>query len=105
MKLWGKSGFLPYFAFCTLIRCSRRFKVRLDEYGSNPYHGLMLLLYVFILVWSADSGAYFVGRKFGKHKLAPAYRQEKPRVFGGLVTAGVLATIFVQVARIIYLRW
>lgn len=30
----------------------------------------MLLLYVFILVWAADSGAYFAGRALGKHKIS-----------------------------------
>ena len=29
------------------------------------------LLYVFLLVWCADSGAYFVGRKLGRRKMAP----------------------------------
>ncbi len=34
---------------------------------AGPKHVLFLLT----LIWVADSGAYFVGRRFGKHKLAP----------------------------------
>lgn len=30
-----------------------------------------LILYLFVLIWVADSVAYFVGRKWGKTKLAP----------------------------------
>lgn len=53
------------------------------------------LMYVFLLVWCADSGAYFVGRKIGKRKLAPNVSPNKSveGLLGGLVTAGAVATI------------
>lgn len=33
--------------------------------------GVYALLFMFILIWGADTSAYFVGKKWGKHKLAP----------------------------------
>ncbi len=34
-------------------------------------HGQLLLLYLLVLIAAADVGAYFGGRAFGRHKLAP----------------------------------
>ena len=53
---------------------------------------------MFVLVWAADSGAYFSGRAFGKRKLAPKVSPGKSweGVAGGLITALVLAFVFIH---------
>lgn len=55
-------------------------------------HGNALILAVMLLVWTADSGAYFAGRALGKHKLAPLVSPGKSRegLYGGLLACLVL---------------
>ena len=99
-KFWSKNPLLQLlFAFSTLIPfIAGVLRLRLEHYTHDPYHGLFLLLYVFVLVWAADSGAYFSGRAFGKRKLAPKVSPGKSweGVVGGLITALVLAFVFIH---------
>lgn len=50
------------------------------------------LMYLFALVWAADTGAYFTGKAFGKHKLIPDVSPNKTieGLVGGLVLAALI---------------
>lgn len=52
-----------------------------------------LLLFVLLIVWVADIGAYFVGKRFGRVKLAPKISPGKSweGVLGGLTAVTLLA--------------
>lgn len=57
------------------------------------------LFFVMLLVWFADSCAYFVGRKFGKHHMIPNVSPNKTLegLFGGVLFSTIVAlcsTIF-----------
>lgn len=64
---------------------------------ANMLHELQpgLLLFLFVLVWTADSMAFFTGKRFGKTKLAPALSPGKTRegLWGALFGAVFLALL------------
>ena len=60
-----------------------------------------LLLFLFVLVWVADSAAYFAGKKFGQNKLAEQLSPGKTRegVFGALVGTFMLSLVGIWIWR------
>ncbi|WP_460052222.1 phosphatidate cytidylyltransferase [Sessilibacter sp. MAH2] len=61
----------------------------------SEHNGSWLILFLVTVVASADIGAYFSGRKFGKRRLAPSVSPGKSweGVFGGLSLAVLLAVV------------
>lgn len=60
-----------------------------------PQDGPELLVFLLLLIWSADIGAYFTGRRWGRVKLAPQVSPGKTRegVYGALSAALVWGLI------------
>jgi phosphatidate cytidylyltransferase len=58
----------------------------------HQYYPAILLL----AIWASDTGAYFIGRKFGRRRLAPAISPKKTYagLFGALLGAAVVTSAF-----------
>jgi phosphatidate cytidylyltransferase len=58
-------------------------------------HGHRWLLLVLMIIWAADTGAYFAGRKLGRRKLSPRISPNKTveGLLGG-AAAGLLVALF-----------
>ena len=85
--LWYASGF-----FYALLPALALLWIR-----ERDAHGLDLLVWVFIVTWSTDIGAYFTGRSIGKHKLAPSISPGKTveGLYGGIAAATLLGGAWV----------
>lgn len=64
----------------------------------NSNGGPYALLFLFILIWGADSAAYFVGKKWGKHKLSPKLSPGKSwEGFAGALIMGIVIAMLVLI--------
>lgn len=72
--------------------------IGLHEIGD---YGPYLVLYLLSLIWVADSGAYFGGRRWGKHKLAPNVSPGK--TLEGAASAFVATAIYALLASQIFI--
>jgi phosphatidate cytidylyltransferase len=65
-----------------------------DWLGSSAAFTLILML--LCLIWGTDTGAYYTGKTFGKHKLAPSISPNKTweGSVGGLALAFGVASLF-----------
>lgn len=63
---------------------------------SMESHSLFWTLFIFLCIWTTDSGAYFSGKFFGKNKLWPAISPNKTieGALGGVVLAMIVAMVF-----------
>ncbi len=85
--VFGLFILVPFYWALVAIR-----SIGLEE---DPYEGANLLMMVMAMVWAADIGAYFSGKKFGKRKLAPKVSPGKTieGLVGGVVWALALTAL------------
>jgi phosphatidate cytidylyltransferase len=95
--LWANNTVvIGVFGWLTLIPTWLAFVVlRSHDYQLTNFHGAQLLMCLFVLVWSADIGAYFVGKSFGKNKLMPNVSPGKTieGFLGGMACAAALSLV------------
>ena len=84
-KGWGPGWYVGGFIYALLPALALLWIRERDA------HGLYLLIWVFIVTWSTDIGAYFAGRTFGKRKLAPTISPNKTveGLLGGIASAAL----------------
>lgn len=90
--LWFRPAILVPVGWLVLLP-SWMAMVQLQDHGALGLKGPWALLFVLVWVWAADTGAYFAGRAFGRHKLAS--RVSPGKTVEGLVGGVILALVVV----------
>ena len=100
---WGAAWFASGFVYALVPALALLWiRERTPPEFPNNESGLALLVWVFIVTWSTDIGAYFAGRRFGKRKLAPAISPGKTveGLYGGIAAATLLGGTWVLVTHL-----
>jgi phosphatidate cytidylyltransferase len=58
--------------------------------------GAVVVFMLLLIIWASDTGAYFAGKQFGRHKLAPVISPNKTweGVYGGVALALLAAWLW-----------
>ena len=70
----------------------------------SPEGGRYVILIPFVVAFLSDSGAYFIGCRFGKRKLAPVISPHKSveGMIGGIVTAVIGMLLYCVILQLIF---
>jgi len=73
------------------------YPIRYHDYAIDARAGTFLLMLPIALTWATDTGAYFVGRSMGRHKLIPSVSPAKTieGAVGGVAIAILAAWLYV----------
>lgn len=81
-----------FFTLAVMILVSQSMSTMVKIDRMDEKDGLFLLIIALCGAWIADTGAYFTGVAFGKHKLCPEISPKKTieGFIGGIVTTGIV---------------
>jgi phosphatidate cytidylyltransferase len=96
VRNWGAGWKIFGFFYCLLPAVSLLWIRERAEY-EGVGTGFDLLIWVFLVVWATDIGAFFAGRAIGGPKLAPSISPNKTiaGLIGGVICAALLAGAWV----------
>lgn len=83
-----------------------RLTLEVDPYSSMTQYNGLLLLAIFIFIWVNDTGAYLVGSRWGKRRLAPSISPKKSveGSIGGLLLV-LLSAVVLRLLLFPELSW
>lgn len=119
----GRLGLLAFFALMFMEMMLSQMKLRFEKCALcvvagllipyllssltrilSPEGGRYVVLIPFVVAFLSDSGAYFIGCRFGKHKLAPVISPNKSieGVVGGVATAVVGMLVYTCIMQFVF---